>query len=130
MIVLKCEACGGDCKPRPAYQVRWLKKRGGRAACSRKCVHRLNTGSGNGKAHPKGPRWQTVKSLIVAERGDKCQLCGWDRAPNDLCHVVDRADGGSDDPSNLILLCPNHHRLFDQLLLTKVELMQIGIGGY
>lgn len=45
-----------------------------------------------------------------------CQLCGW--APRrcygpDLCeahHVHWLSRGGADDPSNLALLCPNHHR--------------------
>lgn len=43
-----------------------------------------------------------------------CFVCGWKESSCDVHHVLPRRDGGSDDLSNLTILCPNHHRLADR----------------
>ena len=123
-IVVNCVVCGTPKSYKP-YDARWKKKRGVRPTCSRKCTHLLNMGKADGDVHRKGVKWQAVKRRVVHDRGSACEICGWDRDSVDLCHIVDRADGGSDDPENLVLLCPNHHRLFDSNLLTSDEKRRI-----
>jgi len=43
-----------------------------------------------------------------------CFVCGWEESSCDVHHVIPKRDGGSDDLSNLTILCPNHHRLADR----------------
>lgn len=55
----------------------------------------------------KALRWR-----VIADRGvEKCEECGYDRFPEAIHvhHVIPRAEGGSDQLSNLKLLCPNCH---------------------
>lgn len=64
---------------------------------------------------------------ILSEIGEqKCEYCGFDHFA-DACHIRPIKDFKDDDlmstindPSNLIWLCPNHHRMLDRGLL-KIE---------
>lgn len=40
-----------------------------------------------------------------------CFVCGFWGPGLDRHHLIRRTDGGSDDPSNLVWLCSNHHRM-------------------
>lgn len=40
-----------------------------------------------------------------------CSNCGWNEAKCDIHHIVPKAKGGSDYPTNLTYICPNCHRL-------------------
>ncbi len=40
-----------------------------------------------------------------------CSNCSWNEVTCDAHHIVPRAKGGSDHPSNLTYICPNCHRL-------------------
>lgn len=53
---------------------------------------------------------------------DRCAICGWDETPCDVCHIEARQNGGADELDNVIMLCPNHHRLFD---LGRVPVEQV-----
>lgn len=53
---------------------------------------------------------RTIKK-VIAHLGLGCSNCGWNLAPCDIHHVVEQCNGGSDEHSNLTLLCPNCHRL-------------------
>lgn len=46
----------------------------------------------------------------------KCAVCQFSEVV-EVCHIVPRFMGGTDVPSNLILLCPNHHSLMDKGML-------------
>jgi hypothetical protein len=37
-----------------------------------------------------------------------CELCG---RPGECHHIITRGSGGDDDPSNIMILCPDHHTL-------------------
>lgn len=54
-------------------------------------------------------RRTVTKMLNRANKG--CSICGWNESNCDIHHIIDVALGGSDDMSNLILVCPNHHRM-------------------
>lgn len=65
---------------------------------------------------------ERIKSRLYKKGFKTCQVCGW-VPPSFLCpkgepwraldlhHVIQKSKGGTDDHSNLLLLCPNHHRL-------------------
>jgi len=47
----------------------------------------------------------------------KCAICSFDEVV-EIHHILPRYLGGTDVPSNLILLCPNHHALVDKGMLS------------
>lgn len=51
----------------------------------------------------------------------KCAICGFDEVV-EIHHIVPRSLGGTDEPSNVIVLCPNHHALVDRGLLRIKDL--------
>ena len=59
---------------------------------------------------------------------DPCRICGERRISN-LCHVIPRRAGGSDDSGNLIMLCPTHHFLLDHARLSRTEFQAIDASG-
>lgn len=50
-------------------------------------------------------RGRSIKAQII---GVRCELCGYDKILQ-YHHVIFRENGGSDNLSNIIALCPNHH---------------------
>ena len=49
---------------------------------------------------------KTLKRMNV-----KCSICGWNESTCDVHHINPKQCGGTDDFSNLIVLCPNCHRI-------------------
>lgn len=51
-----------------------------------------------------------MRVTLIDERGPCCEQCGYDNINVlNVHHIVERRNGGSDDRSNLKLLCPNCH---------------------
>ena len=55
----------------------------------------------------------------VRARFQSCIICGYEKSNCDVAHIYDfnKCRNNSDecyDPENGLLLCPNHHRLFDK----------------
>jgi len=50
----------------------------------------------------------------------KCFNCGWDKCVCDIHNIKPKCDGGSDELNNLIILCPNCHRLAHKDLIKCV----------
>jgi predicted restriction endonuclease len=65
----------------------------------------------------------TFRKAIRRSFADRCAICDWDGAPCDVCHIIARKNGGTDTLSNVVMLCPNHHRRFD-LGLIPVEVIR------
>jgi hypothetical protein len=101
--------------------------------CSRACTfaHRF------GRAHAphgvdvsgaKNPNYRGTNNLTTARQvafrvyPRRCMICGFEDAV-DVHHVVGRRHQGSNDPSNLAVLCPNHHRLADQGRISQAVLL-------
>ena len=69
-----------------------------------------------------------VKSKIVQDREAKrhrpCLMCGTICPPPDAAHIIDEreweASVGCDRQSNGIPLCPNCHRVFDEVLRPRL----------
>lgn len=68
---------------------------------------------------------------ILKSYSYKCALCDWNlpyNAPDgkkqyqggcDLHHITPYSEGGSNEANNLILLCPNCHKLADTGMITR-----------
>ena len=53
-----------------------------------------------------------MKQRVYERDGGCCIFCG---APGDpWCHYIGRAQGGSGIEENILTMCDEHHRLFDQ----------------
>lgn len=52
---------------------------------------------------------RTVSKLLKRAKR-KCSICGWDDASIDIHHIIEFANGGTDDMDNLVTVCPNCHR--------------------
>lgn len=48
-----------------------------------------------------------------------CEICGWNEAPRDLHHIIPVSDGGKNKLNNVIIVCPNHHRMFHNNLVSE-----------
>lgn len=94
-----CPVCGELMSPR-------------QVTCSRACanVRRAGIKYKTGSRRSKVATMKMIKIRLVEERGPLCERCGYD---NEFVlqahHKIPRAKGGSDDLSNLDLLCPNCH---------------------
>lgn len=45
-----------------------------------------------------------------------CEVCG-DVRVTQRCHIKPRCEGGSEDESNILYLCPTHHIILDNFLI-------------
>lgn len=105
-----CETCG---TPFTYYKsVRPLA-----AYCSMSCKSIGHSKKLTGRILDVYGRAATFRKAIRTKFLDRCALCGWDIAPNDVCHIVARKNGGKNVAENVVMLCPNHHRLFDRGLI-------------
>jgi 5-methylcytosine-specific restriction endonuclease McrA len=57
----------------------------------------------------------TLRKLYLKNYCEKCGVRGLDECQYELHHLIARADGGTDDPSNLVTLCSNCHSLQTKL---------------
>ncbi len=61
---------------------------------------------------------------IIRRRNMPCEICGENRS-TDKCHILPNHMGGSTSTTNLLILCPTHHRLLDRYMLSRSEYAQI-----
>lgn len=78
----------------------------GRSRCQ---DHSLDSARGGAyKRGPSGRNWRAVRGVVIRRDRGICQECVTPGA-RQVAHIVDRRAGGSDDPSNLRLLCGSCH---------------------
>lgn len=122
-VTTKCEICGKE-----IHHHRRLSRR----FCSRKCAgkwltiyfaqKRKMTFDHFKKQKNRRRVWRkTLKKLS----GIECELCGWKEAPIDICHIVPVRDGGKTVLDNVVFLCPNHHRMYDNGLIQREHLVAL-----
>ncbi|MFB6200107.1 MAG: HNH endonuclease [Candidatus Nanohaloarchaea archaeon] len=69
------------------------------------------------------PPSNSLKNELYFERADQqCEWCGEDIDAPEVHHITPRSEGGSNDRSNLIVLCPNCHRKADKGVMSKSKL--------
>jgi len=52
-----------------------------------------------------------TKMKIISRLNAKCSLCGWCESSCDLHHIIPKKENGNGKNNNLILVCPNCHRI-------------------
>jgi len=57
------------------------------------------------------------RKLVLSAYNYSCGVCGLDLGIVQAAHIVPVAEQGTDEPSNGIALCANHHRAFDKNIL-------------
>lgn len=67
-----------------------------------------------------------IKKLIFQEAQSQCPFCG-ERDVNvlEIHHITERADNGTNDPHNLILLCSNCHSKITSGAITTLEVLSM-----
>lgn len=69
------------------------------------------------------PAPQKLKDDLYFERADqKCEWCGEHIDQPEVHHIIPRSEGGPNERSNLIVLCPNHHRKADAGAISRSKL--------
>jgi len=58
--------------------------------------------------------WQ---KYLNKELKHTCEICGWNKTTCDMHHKISLQKGGKNERNNLILVCPNCHRLIHNNLL-------------
>lgn len=102
-----CDQCGTELRLYPSQIQKYNY-------CNRYCQgqHHARMIPGVNNGNWKGGKWRYYQEQTRIRDGYKCVICGFDLA-TDIHHITPRHKGGSDSFSNLITLCPNHHRLAD-----------------
>lgn len=67
---------------------------------------------------------RSIKSLYKKLQFLPCQICGWNEATRDIHHIIPVSKGGQNEESNLIVVCPNHHRMIHSELITETDLIK------
>ena len=61
----------------------------------------------------------------ILERANKgCSICGWNESTCDIHHIIPKAKGGNNEHNNLIIVCPNCHRIIHTLNKYSTEFLQ------
>lgn len=85
---------------------------GAKKTCSRTCANKARTGiiyTKEGKLD-KAYQGALLKKRVAAQCGGVCERCGMNNyAILHVHHKIERHKGGSDQLTNLELLCPNCH---------------------
>lgn len=126
--IILCAQCG--------KQFAATAKNRKRKFCSRPCHWEYMKGKpgpkrpGKGLSGERNPNYKNgmnkTTATLIGRRlyGHKCLICGFDIVVNSH-HIIPRKEGGKNIPSNLIILCPNHHAMADKGILTREELQNI-----
>jgi len=119
MKIYICDVCGNKFKKK--ITKRFI------SVCSRKCYLKLwrkNPDKRKKYIEGKNNRHSWKSDRYSSKKNFACLICGFNKAL-DFAHIKSIKDGGKETKSNLTILCPNHHRLYDKGLLTNEELEKI-----
>jgi hypothetical protein len=64
---------------------------------------------------------EKTRSLLVEQYQRRCPVCGRTDVDLQICHIVPVSAGGTDDITNLVVMCPTCHASFDRYQPTEVE---------
>lgn len=110
-VPMPCAACGTIVYRAP-HQVRSIK-------LGVTCSHRCRAGLVGMALTARVTQGKKVARL---RDGAACRVCGFALLA-EVHHIVPRREGGSDDPSNLITLCPTHHEMADRGMIPRGDLL-------
>lgn len=111
-VIVACANCRIPVVTSPALAMRSFRK-----YCSAACA------SVGKRAKFFETRPQHWKRYARSVYGDQCVICGFN-AVTDVHHVVPRAAGGGNEIENLVVVCPNHHRMAHAGMITARQLIR------
>jgi 5-methylcytosine-specific restriction endonuclease McrA len=95
--------------------------------CSRKCSNINRYGIRYFKESPKdqSKKNQRLKNQLLKIKPPKCNRCEFNIIEIiQVHHIIEKSKGGSDDLSNLELLCPNCHALHHYYLRLNAKMLR------
>ena len=117
----------------------------GRVYCSEQCRRKAERDKNLVKISDRNKSFPFARRQHLAMLyGNQCAICGW-RLPDyslreqtyvkriprlggcEFHHIVPVSEGGGNEPSNLILLCPNHHQEADYGIIGRDRLLSLAI---
>lgn len=63
-------------------------------------------------------------SKILNRSNIGCAICGWNESTCDIHHIIERKNGGNDEINNLIIVCPNCHRIIHNNKTYSIEYLK------
>ena len=60
-----------------------------------------------------------TKSLARILNHLPCEICGWNETTRDIHHIIPVSKGGKNTLDNVIVVCPNHHRMYHKHLISE-----------
>lgn len=107
-----------------------------RKYCSEACIRKHESHKYGERIANRAGNINKVAHLVYKAYECKCALCGWQATAdivtykgkiqyahgNEIHHITQISDGGEENPHNIILLCPNHHKQADLGLISTEEL--------
>lgn len=124
---LACANCGrimqikgkGLCAT--CYNMEWRKTDKAKSIIKRNNEARNGRRKRNGKNIWGSNLWHALAEL-------PCEICGWQEASRDIHHIYPRSAGGKSIAENMVTLCPNHHRLVHEGIISTAQIEEIVLG--
>ena len=67
----------------------------------------------------------SIKNYYKIFENIPCELCQWDKTTRDLHHIIEVSNGGTNELSNLLCVCPNCHRMIHNNLVSENDIQNI-----
>lgn len=116
-VAVKCFHCGKELKKFPSQ----VKERN---YCNRFCLAAANPKTAHLNGNWQGGKWKFIKEQTMIRDDYRCTVCGFDFHVH-VHHIVPLSEGGTNDFSNLITLCPNHHCMADLGIINVEGLIDV-----
>lgn len=115
LYVYVCDKCGKEFSTSK-------KRRSDRNIHCEECIQKRKHFNENPETIMELSKRTISKILNRSRKG--CSICGWNESICDIHHIVERCKGGSDDIDNLIIVCPNCHRVIHSNKKYDVEFLK------
>lgn len=105
-VTVECPVCHRpfSCTPYTATR---------RVTCSDACSFKHQSMVMRGHKFKDSVSKSGYKKRAQSQTKNRCAICGYDRARCDVCHVIPSCSSDCHELWNLIRMCPNHHRMYD-----------------
>lgn len=111
-----CEKCG-------QYFVTFKKIREGKKITCDNCKRKVKHSKENELNSILDCSKRTITKILKRSKIG-CVICGWNESTCDIHHIIEKSKGGLDNISNLIIVCPNHHRMIHTNKCYSIEYLQ------